>query len=88
MLIMLFCRVYGITISWSSVLSLPSNLPSYTPMISKLLPPMRIFCPSGLIAPKKYFRMVSPMTHTRERLVQSASEISRPAEIVWLVTSP
>ncbi len=67
-LIMVFCRVYGMTISWSSVLSLPSYLPSYTPMISKLLPPMRIFCPNGLIAPKKYLRMVSPMTTTRERL--------------------
>ena len=49
---------------------------------------MRSSCPIGLIAPKKYLRSVSPITHTRARLLQSASVRSRPAEIDMLVTSP
>ena len=49
---------------------------------------MRRFCPIGLIAPKKYLRSVSPMTQTRARLLQSASLMSRPADIDMLVHSP
>ena len=63
-------------------------MPLYTPTILKLCPPMRMDWSIGLIAPKKYLRMVSPMTQTRAFVLQSVSVRSRPAETVRLVTMP
>ena len=50
--------------------------------------PILIVCPIGLIAPKKFLRTASPITHTRARFLTSLLLISRPAEILFEVQRP
>ena len=69
------------------MLSLPPYSGWYTPTIVKLCPLILIFWSSGLIAPKKYLRTASPITHTRDWLRTSASVIPRPSVICRALAS-